>query len=304
MHNQHDWPPDQVRDFIQERLEKNAAAATPFSFDDAFSDADDSDTNYAFSSIVIRADLARAVSYSQDGKEPGDAEESSGVDAAGDAKEPGLSLLVFGFSVTTRASPLFRDVPGFSPDVNHLYTKFDSVSLSSPVEKSSREEDHYDVQDELEVTDDGHEQQHTRNDNISEAQHRAIYAEDSHFDPTALDATQESRPPSPTQPELPPDSSASEDGSESPPGQTTHEKSASTPSLPLPPVVSPSATSSSSPSSSFGHKPTRSVGPSVFERVVSKTRPPFLPPKSKHEDQKHMADWEKMMKRSRAAGIS
>jgi hypothetical protein len=40
----------------------------------------------------------------------------------------------------------------------------------------------------------------------------------------------------------------------------------------------------------------------VFERVVSKTRPSFLPPKSRDEDQKHMADWEKMMKRSRAAG--
>jgi TBC1 domain family member 14 len=303
MHNQHDWPPDQVRDFIQERLEKNSAATTPFSFDDAFSDADDSDTNYAFSSIVIRADLARAVSYSQEGKELGDAEESSGVDAAGDASEPGLSLLVFGFPVTTLASPLCRDVSGSSPDANHLYTKFDSVSLSeSPVEKSSREEDHYDVQDEPEVTDDEHEQQYTRDDSISEAQHRAIYARDSHSDPAALDAIQESRPPSPPQSELPPDTSASEDESEPPPGQTMtmHEKSASTPSLRL---TSPSATSSSSPSFSLGHKPTRSVGPSVFERVMSKTRPSFLPPKSKHEDRKHMADWEKMMKRSRAAGI-
>jgi hypothetical protein len=42
----------------------------------------------------------------------------------------------------------------------------------------------------------------------------------------------------------------------------------------------------------------------VFERVVSKTRPSFLPPKSRDEDKKHLADWERMMKRSRAAGIS
>lgn len=41
----------------------------------------------------------------------------------------------------------------------------------------------------------------------------------------------------------------------------------------------------------------------MFERIVSKTRPSFLPPKTREEDQKHMADWEKMMKRSRAAGI-
>ena len=35
----------------------------------------------------------------------------------------------------------------------------------------------------------------------------------------------------------------------------------------------------------------------------SKTRPTFLPPKSGEEDKKHMADWEKMMMQSRAAGI-
>lgn len=102
MYNQHDWASDQVQDLIQESLEKNPAATTSFSFDDAFSDDDDSNPNYAFSSIVIRADLARAVSHSQEGNELGDAEELSGVDAAGDAGEPGLSLLVFGFPVTTR----------------------------------------------------------------------------------------------------------------------------------------------------------------------------------------------------------
>lgn len=301
MYNQHDWASDQVQDFIQERLEKNPTATTSFSFDDAFSDADDSDPNYAFSSIVIRADLARAVSYSQEGKEVGDAEEPSDVDATGDTREPGLSLSVFGFSVTTRASPLSRDISGSTVDANHLDSKFDSVSLSeTPVEKSPHEKDHYDVQDVPEVTNDGHEQD-TGNDSTLEAQDRDVYAEDSHFDPAVLDTVQESRPPSPPQSELPPDTSNSEDEPDSPLGQTTHEKSASTPSLPFSPVHSRSA--SSPPSSSFGHKFTRSVGPSVFERVVSKTRPSFLPPKSKYEDQKHMADWEKMMRRSRAAGI-
>ncbi|EGN93115.1 hypothetical protein SERLA73DRAFT_163637 [Serpula lacrymans var. lacrymans S7.3] len=54
-------------------------------------------------------------------------------------------------------------------------------------------------------------------------------------------------------------------------------------------------------SSSFKHKPARSTGPSVLQQVVSKTRPPFLPPKSREEDKRHMADWETMMKHSRAA---
>ena len=191
-------------------------------------------------------------------------------------------------------------------DANNLDTKFDSVSLSeSPAEKLSHAEDHHhDVQEKSEVTDEVHEQRHTRNDSALETQHRAVDAEDSCSDPTALDAAQESPPPSPPQSELPPDTSASEDEPETPPSQTIHEKSASTPSLRLPPVGSRPASSSSSPPSSISHKPTRSIGPSVFERVVSKTRPPFLPPKRRDEDQKHMADWERMMKQSRAAGTS
>ncbi|KAI0001711.1 hypothetical protein BJV77DRAFT_969311 [Russula vinacea] len=278
MYNQQDWAPDHVRDLIQERFEKNSATTTSFSFDDAFSEADDSDPNYAFSSIVIRTELARAVSYSQEGEESGDAEESEPL--------PGPSL----------------DISGTTLDISPLSTKFDSVSLSeSPVERISHEGDHYDVQDKPEVTDEGRELRHIRDDSTSEAQHRVVSIEDSHFDPAASDATQESRPPSPPQSELPPDTSASEDEPETPPGQTFHEKSASTLSLPLPPVTRPSATSSSLPPSSVSHKLTRSVGPSLFERVVSKTRPSFLPPKSRDEDQKHMADWEEMMRRSRAA---
>lgn len=47
----------------------------------------------------------------------------------------------------------------------------------------------------------------------------------------------------------------------------------------------------------------RSAGPSALERFRSKTRPSFLPPKSRTEDDKHMADWQSMMKHSRAAGM-
>ncbi|TFY64304.1 hypothetical protein EVJ58_g2726 [Rhodofomes roseus] len=53
--------------------------------------------------------------------------------------------------------------------------------------------------------------------------------------------------------------------------------------------------------SAFRRQKARSMGPSVLDRVVSKTRPTFLPPKPRDEDRKHMADWEQMMKRSRAA---
>ncbi|KAF8346904.1 rab-GTPase-TBC domain-containing protein [Amanita rubescens] len=49
------------------------------------------------------------------------------------------------------------------------------------------------------------------------------------------------------------------------------------------------------------HRPSRSAGPSMFEKVMSKTRPSFLPPKPKQEDRKHLADWQNMMKMSQLA---
>jgi hypothetical protein len=63
----------------------------------------------------------------------------------------------------------------------------------------------------------------------------------------------------------------------------------------------PPAAHPDSPTSSR-HRITKSVGPSAFEKVMSKTRPTFLPPKNKLEDNKHLADWEAMMKSSRLAG--
>ena len=63
-------------------------------------------------------------------------------------------------------------------------------------------------------------------------------------------------------------------------------------SLPLPPAEMKTPT----------HRPTKSIGPSALEQVVSKTRPAYLPPKPKPEDRKHQSDWEAMMKQSRAAG--
>ncbi|KIY46073.1 RabGAP/TBC [Fistulina hepatica ATCC 64428] len=49
-----------------------------------------------------------------------------------------------------------------------------------------------------------------------------------------------------------------------------------------------------------GHR-VRHSGPSMFEKVRNQTRPVYLPPKSRHEDDKHLADWQSMMKQSRSA---
>jgi len=86
--------------------------------------------------------------------------------------------------------------------------------------------------------------------------------------------------------------------------------SASSPVSPSPGTVPTSSSTVSPPNSSQsesfrrGHRPSRSAGPSALDKVISKTRPTYLPPKPKVEDLKHMADWEAMMKQSRAVGES
>ena len=74
-------------------------------------------------------------------------------------------------------------------------------------------------------------------------------------------------------------------------------------SIPIPSsTTSPSNSSQPGSSRHGGHRHSRSVGPSTLDKVISKTRPNFLPPKPKTEDLKHMADWEAMMKQSRVVG--
>ena len=309
MYNQHDWAVEDDQSSVKENVEKSPPVTTPFSLDDAFSDADDTDPNYEFSSIAIRADLARAIPSSQGDEELAGAEESPDVGVMGDTSEilPGPSSSVSGVLVTSSwASPRCRDISSPTLDPNQLDAKFDAVSLSeSPVEKPLQVEDHDDIQNGLEATDDGQGQGHTRNSSASETQHGVTYPEESHSDPTTPDASQESPPPPSLPPIEPPpqaDTPISGGESETHPGQTTHERSTSTHSLSAPRLDTPSAASSLPRPPPSGHRPTRSTGPSMLEKVVSRTRPSFLPPKSRNEDKRHLADWENMMKQSRAAG--
>lgn len=71
---------------------------------------------------------------------------------------------------------------------------------------------------------------------------------------------------------------------------------------PLPPSPSsPLPKSPTTPTIISHRRQTYSAGPSAFQKVMSQTRPHFLPPKNRQEDQKHMADWQAMMKQSRFA---
>jgi len=104
MHNQHDWAVDDDQDSVKETVEEHLPGATSFSVDDAFSDADDSDPNLEFSSVAIRADLARTASYSRESEELADAEELPDVGVTGGTREPpaGPSSSVCGMPVTPR----------------------------------------------------------------------------------------------------------------------------------------------------------------------------------------------------------
>ncbi|KAI1793168.1 RabGAP/TBC [Ganoderma leucocontextum] len=77
---------------------------------------------------------------------------------------------------------------------------------------------------------------------------------------------------------------------------------ASSSALPLPSSPSvPTPTTAKLTEPLTRHRPSRSVGPSMLDKVISKTRPTHLPPKPRTEDRKHQQVWEEMMKRSRAA---
>ncbi|KAJ1302599.1 hypothetical protein OPQ81_002916 [Rhizoctonia solani] len=73
------------------------------------------------------------------------------------------------------------------------------------------------------------------------------------------------------------------------------------PRTPVPPSDSSPEKPGLSPDQTKMHRQTRSVGPSMLEKVISKTRPTHLPPKNKVEDVKHLREYEEMMEKSRAA---
>lgn len=94
----------------------------------------------------------------------------------------------------------------------------------------------------------------------------------------------------------------SSSGSDTAVSQASSSRPSADRQLSPPPTPGKRSSSSGASGHEMTHKHARSVGPSVFEQVRSKTRPSHLPPKAKQEDIKHLADWEHMMKQSRIAG--
>lgn len=195
-----------------------------------------------------------------------------------------------------RPHPHCRHVSDFL-DGSQLYAKFDTVSLSESSIDEKQKPAHDDTLNEVEIANDDCGVTPTEDDSV--AHHGTPETR-----PASIEANLDSLPLSPPPLVSQLDTSTPGDDPETPPEQRISAKAASTPSVNIPPASSPTASLTTSRRSSNHQvrRVTRSSGPSILERVISKTRPSFLPPKDRNEDRKHLSDWEKMMKRSRAAG--
>ncbi|VDC01940.1 unnamed protein product [Peniophora sp. CBMAI 1063] len=275
--------------------------------DDAFEDRDD-DAEYTFSPEEVRAQLARNLALSE---EPESADD--------DVTEMHLQSPEPELEETTISLERHLSVNSDTPSSRQSSTMFDDIPLGgeSSHEEDNQEEDTY-VPTEIEVDLDEPgtngdlrtPRDPTRGfrsevgappedgDDVDVADFGApqerIVPPDVHVSPAT------SPPPVP-----PPETPSTSRYSEEVPSTSTSlsaAATASTSAVSLPAIPSSAPVSRSDSSSRRAHRSTRSAqGPSIFEQVVSKTRPSFLPPKPKKEDVKHMHDWETMMRQSRAA---
>ncbi|KAJ3892867.1 rab-GTPase-TBC domain-containing protein [Lentinula edodes] len=260
--------------------------------DDAFSDTEDQDFEFQFSPDSIRNDLARNA-------------QSWGVEDEDDEKPRN------GFFESTMESfsTLTIDSDERSNEDNASSSRFVSIPLSNP-------------HDGFPVNSEPHEE-HPPEATETGTHYSSVFIDlSSHKVTVSVDNTQTSAP-------LP--SASIQSHSRSTSTAESDHSGHSTKSLPTPELSSvtpthsnfaaststsvlpassiPAMTTASvsdTPTSTLKpspptHRLTRSVGPSALEKFVSKTRPSFLPPKTRQEDDKHMADWEAMMKQSRAA---
>ncbi|KAI8995287.1 RabGAP/TBC [Trametes punicea] len=278
----------------------NNNTAASFMLDDAFSDNEDVDVP-EFSPAAIRAELAKSLN----GANSSQANDSDANDLASR----------IGFSVDPDASVSTIDIDGghgSPPSAPH--------SMSSPGIES-RSTSHQDSLYEVPLSSDFSQVSLSDHQSPPPPQHDEPEEVVSEYPAVHIDlsapevVTQEVRadrtPPKEPAPLAHPQYAASHEEfhRKSPPSPLkvppSNAGAASTSSLPLPTSTSlptPTTPKMSEPTTpTTRHRPTRSAGPSMLDKVISKTRPPHLPPKPRTEDRKHLHDWEEMMKKSRAA---
>lgn len=276
-----------------------------FTLDDAFADSDDNeDVSFEFSPAAIRQEMAKNMKGHW-----GADQDLNGVAAKiGYAGDPDASVSTFDINGSVHGEPISLSPPQQPPplpitpqlsrsesDSFHdiqLTSGFSSISLSdhpSPPEP--------------------------RHDTPEYPYHEPSPEPVSMYAAVQIDVSQDHPEPQvvtiDTNPTTEPSTATSDHFPKIPSSSSivqSPRSSVSTPSLPM--TASTSATTpttaqsnASTVSAGSRHRSTRSMGPSALDKVLSKTRPKHLPPKDKREDSKHMADWEVMMKKSRAAGM-
>lgn len=309
---------DDEKDISRAPRPTSSATSRTFDFDDAFSDTDD-DPPFEFSPAAIRKDLEKSLSSHKaaDNGWPTDHDLSDLAGKIGYAHDTDASVSTFDIDADHEhvlspptqqpPSPVSRTTSHNSVsdlDEMSLSNDFSTVNLESPDPNADPPAAEGEQSDE----------------ELQYASYPAVEIDASEDLPTP--SVLRGTTPPPPESDHSPSPSSSPHGVSKPdaaevtlpitPKSSQSLSFSSTASLPmtaelaLPTPNSAQSPQSNASSSSFNakHRASRSVGPSMLDKVVSKTRPSFLPPKPRAEDRKHMADWETMMKHSRVAGES
>ena len=274
-----------------------------FDFDDAFSDGDGDDMTYQFSPDVVREELAGKFTAT----DPGTAED---VASNGFTSLQHVALSIVDTNASHSSCPKSHSPPSTpnSPESSGMSSHFSQISLAD--KQDIERADNYPHLDPYPnvIIDASTGFSSSNRISLTSALNSGPETVEDH----CVTSFQSLR--------LPPPNTSQSTQSLPTPRITSHRRQPTQSSTATPtPAVSPSPSgfgfhshlppsasapvSQSQPSQKpFSHRPTRSAGPSAFEKVRSKTRPNFLPPKPRHEDDKHMSDWESMMQQSRVAG--
>jgi len=255
---------------------------SPFSLDDAFSDGEDGDYNIEFSSAAIRKHLAENSRWAAK-----DDREDEGETEYGSAHDHDTSISTFNLDGSSNS---------------HSESRSSSPPLTTEEHEQEGSQDFSDITLSEQESTNGRS---TMPANIQDEDQDASPPWDTSYPAIHIDVSRS--PPSRVMMTLGEENDIKEhrEDEEIRPVSTASSSHLPVPSHDLPPLPpSPSSPLPKSPTSPYtlSHRQACSAGPSTFQKVISKTRPHFLPPKNRQEDEKHMADWEAMMKQSRAAG--
>ncbi|KAK0505689.1 rab-GTPase-TBC domain-containing protein [Armillaria luteobubalina] len=286
--------------------------APAFDLDDAFSDGDD--VGFEFSPDVIREEMVRTRSNGEF-IEDEDEEPQSTSNVFFHEHDASVSTLDMDGAGVSASSVPPTSSPSISPDGS---PQFVSISLSrstSGAEVNDNEERHEEARgtEEAATEEETSTYPNVQIDVSQPPSHRVTLSIDSsHSRASTVHQTLQLGPQSPRpSSDMPPPHSAPSVQSlpvSMPERCDAPSTSTSSSSVSVPNAITASSSLPNTqashlalPQTSNSHRQTRSAGPSILEKVMSKTRPSFLPPKSRQEDKKHMSDWQSMMKQSRAA---